>query len=75
MLKTTEAKINAVIADYLNGNRADAARAIRGLTKLHIAQLLVEHHQADMGRAFIGRPNERYDFEQFVVRALLNYNM
>lgn len=73
MLKSTENRINAAIQNYLNGNLKDAGDQIRAMTKAQIAQMLVEHHLTDVGRVFIGRPNERYEFEQFVVRALLGW--
>ena len=70
MLKSTTVKIDTLISNYLNGNRKDAARQVRALTRVEIAELLVEHYQTNAGIAFIGKPDERYGFEQFVIRAL-----
>lgn len=72
MILKTMAKLERIIEDYRNGNRSDAATAIRKLSKIQLAELLVELYLLKGG--FIGEPSQRYDFERFVLRALEGWN-
>lgn len=62
------ARLDSIVADYRNGNRSDAAHAIRRLSKVELALLLTEDQQ--LPNEFAGDALNRYDFQKFVVTAL-----
>ena len=62
--------IEAAYHLYLNGSKAEAARKVRGLSKLGIVRMLTEYHNLQGGMDIIMNPATKYDFEKFVYRAL-----
>ena len=75
MNNATLAKLDRLIANYVNGNLKDAARQLRGLTKFEVASLLVEGwHCQSAGDLLIGNPDATHSFEQWVVRILSGWS-
>ena len=65
-------KLSPIVANYKNGNRKDAAAAICKITKIDLASLMVCDHQLEVG--FICDSSGRYDFHQFILRALTGWS-
>ncbi len=57
-----------VINNWTNGNKKDAAKIIRSMTKLGIVYLITHVHEVDT--SFIGNNLRRLDFEDFVINSL-----
>ncbi len=57
-----------VINNWTNGNKKDAAKIIRSMTKLGIVYLLTHTHEIDT--SFIGNNLRRLDFEDFIINSL-----
>jgi len=62
------AKLEALLNLYRLGQREEASKKVRALSRLELFDLLVNSHKLESG--FLGDRNSRYDFEQFVERAL-----
>ncbi len=57
-----------VVNNWTNGNKKDAAKTIRSMTKLGIVYLITHIHEVDT--SFIGNNLRRLDFEDFVINSL-----
>ncbi len=57
-----------VINNWTNGNKKDAAKIIRSMTKLGIVYLITHVHEVDT--SFIGNNLRRLNFEDFVINSL-----
>jgi hypothetical protein len=64
----TQDRLESLIGHYRNGNRAFAARLVRALSKTQLCELLINDHRLQNG--YLGDGEGRYDFQQFVSRAL-----
>ncbi len=67
--------INTTIAEiytnYINGNRAEAAKQIRGLTKIGNVRMMTEYYNFNgAGLDIVGNPETRCNFELFIMRSL-----
>lgn len=62
-------KLALLILNYVQGNRQEAAKAVKRLTKLELVQLLCNREFVDDGH-FTGNPGARYDFESWVERVI-----
>jgi len=62
-------KLSRIADNFINGNKKDASKAIRNLTKVQVVSMLVEIHQLNQGY-FIGRPDSIYDLERFILLSL-----
>ena len=72
LIAKTETKLSAIVKLYVNGNRVDTAKKIKALNRLELVQLMLNTHTLHNG-VFMGMPNQRYDFERFIERALTGY--
>lgn len=61
-------KLDGLLRDVRNGNLAQARTTVLSLTKLQIAELLINHHQLPHG--FIGEVDTRIRFENFLIETL-----
>lgn len=68
MKTATASKLTVLLDLYRLGQREEASKKVRALSRLELFDLLVNNHRLENG--FIGDRNSRYDFEQFVERAL-----
>ena len=66
-------KYNSILNNYLNGNKKDAAKAVKRLTKLQLVDMLVNSH-IHCDHVLIGDSDKVYDFERFVLLALEGYH-
>jgi len=72
LIAKTETKLSAIVKLYVNGNRVDTAKKIKALNRLELVQLMLNTHTLHNG-VFLGAPNQCYDFERFIERALTGY--
>lgn len=68
MKTATATKLTALVELYRLGQREEASKKVRALSRLELFDLLVNDHKLENG--FLGDRNSRYDFAQFVERAL-----
>ena len=69
MLLKTEKKVTTIYHNWLNGNKRDAAKQVRNLSKLELFSL-ISSHQILAIPDFIGRKERQLSFENFVCNAL-----
>ena len=65
-------KLDKIIENYLNGNKREAAKAIRSLSKLALAELLINDHR--LPNNFIGNHQGRLQFQDFILRTLMGWD-
>jgi hypothetical protein len=69
MQAKTEKKIQAIYANYINGNKKDAARSVRGLSKLELFSACSSHMILAMPE-LIGEKEKQCLFENFICNSL-----
>lgn len=66
-----EDRFESVLSNYRNGNLSDAAKAVRGLSKLELIKLVNNIYALPSG--FIGDNAGRVNFFEFIEKALDGY--
>lgn len=70
-MSNPNAIIPEIYSNFINGNRADAAKQIRGLSKIGLVRMMTEYYQFnDAGFEIVGNPETKYNFELFIMRSL-----
>jgi hypothetical protein len=70
-MRNINTTIAEVYTNYVNGNRTDAAKQIRGLTKIGIVRMMTEYYNFNgAGIDIVSNPETKYNFELFIMRAL-----
>ena len=67
--RKTETKIKTILHNWTMGNRKDAAKIVRNLSKLEICQLFTRRHEA-LPDFIMMSAAKRVDFESFIENAL-----
>ena len=69
MIAKTETKIKYIVTNWINGNKKEAAKKVRGLTKIELFYL-VSSHNILVCRELIGNKEKQCSLENFVCNAL-----
>jgi len=69
MKQSTENKLARIYTKYTNGNKWEAARMVRGLTKLELFYCVSSNNVLVIDE-FIDNSNLRYSFENFICNSL-----
>ncbi len=70
-MKDVNAAIASIYTLFVTGQKADAAKKIRGLSKIGIVRMLTEYYNFNSAALdIVGNRQRRYRFEIFVMQAL-----
>ena len=72
MKNSTSKKIKKIYTNWENGNKYDAAKIVRGMSKAELFFLLCRRHEA-LPVLIMADSNTIYNFEYFIERVLDGY--
>lgn len=72
MKEKTEVKLRAIYSNYVNGNKKEAAKKVRGLTKIELFYLVSSHNILAI-IDLMGNHERKISFENFICNALEGY--
>lgn len=69
-MKDSNTALAEIYTNYINDNLTASAKQIRSLTRIGIVRMMTEYVNIDGGMDIVCNPSIKYDFEQFIMRAL-----